>query len=73
MSTNIKIAIAEPSAIIRCGLITILKRLPGLHIQLTEISTAEHLVDKAGCSFSLPKPAKTDFILNLILHILIRI
>ena len=45
MSTNIKIAIAEPSAIIRCGLITILKRLPGLHIQLTEISTAEHLVD----------------------------
>ena len=42
MSTNIKIAIAEPSAIIRCGLITILKRLPGLHIQLTEISTAEH-------------------------------
>ena len=28
MSTNIKIAIAESSAIIRCGLETLLKRLP---------------------------------------------
>ena len=45
MSPNIKIAIAEPSAIIRCGLVTLLKRLPGLHIQLTEIATAECLVE----------------------------
>lgn len=45
MSTNFKIAVAEPSSIIRCGLITILKRLPGLHIQLTEIATAECLVE----------------------------
>lgn len=45
MSTNIKIAIAETSAIIRCGLVTILKRLPGLHIQLTEIATVECLVE----------------------------
>lgn len=45
MSTNFKIAVAEPSSIIRCGLITILKRLPGLHIQLTEIATADCLVE----------------------------
>ncbi len=45
MSTNIKIAIAEPSAIIRCGLVTILKRLPGFHLLLTEIATAECLVE----------------------------
>lgn len=45
MGTNIKIAIAEPSVIIRCGLVTILKRLPGLHIQLTEIANAECLIE----------------------------
>lgn len=45
MSPNIKIAIAEPSAIIRCGLVTLLKRLPGLRIQLTEIATAECLIE----------------------------
>ena len=45
MRTNFKIAVAEPSSIIRCGLITLLKRLPGLHIQLTEIATAECLVE----------------------------
>lgn len=45
MSTNIKIAIAEPSAIIRCGLVTLLKRLPGLRIQLTEIASVECLIE----------------------------
>lgn len=45
MSTNIQIAIAEPSAIIRCGLITLLKRLPGLRTQLTEIATPECLLE----------------------------
>lgn len=45
MSTNIKIAIAEPSAIIRCGLVTLLKRLPGFRIQLTEIATADCLIE----------------------------
>lgn len=45
MSTNLKIAIAEPSVIIRCGLESLLKRLPGLHIQLIEIATAESLFE----------------------------
>lgn len=45
MSINIKIAIAEPSVIIRSGLATLLKRLPGFHIQLTEIATAECLIE----------------------------
>lgn len=45
MSTNLKIAIAEPSVIIRCGLESLLKRLPGLHIQLVEIATAESLFE----------------------------
>lgn len=45
MSTNLKIAIAEPSLIIRCGLESLLKRLAGLHIQLVEIATAESLFE----------------------------
>ena len=48
-------------------------KVRGKNARLFRAATAEHLMDKAGCSFSLPKPAKTDFILNLILHILIRI
>ena len=38
MSTNLKIVIAEPSAIVRHGLETMLKRLPGLRIQVSEIA-----------------------------------
>lgn len=45
MSTHLKIAIAEPSFIIRCGLETLLKRLTGFRIQLIEIATAESLVE----------------------------
>ncbi len=45
MSTNLKIAIAEPSVIIRGGLELLLKRLPGLPIQLVEIASAESLFE----------------------------
>lgn len=45
MSTNLKIAVAEPSVIIQCGLETLLKRLPGLRIQLVEIATADSLLE----------------------------
>ena len=45
MSTNIKIAIAESSAIIRCGLETLLKRLPGFRIQISEITAADCLTE----------------------------
>lgn len=45
MSTNIKIAIAESSAIIRCGLETILKRLTGFRIQISEITAADSLTE----------------------------
>lgn len=45
MSTNLKIAIADPSVIIRAGLELLLKRLPGLHIQLVEIASAESLFE----------------------------
>ncbi len=41
MSTNIKITIAESSSIIRCGLETLLKRLPGFRIQISEITAAD--------------------------------
>lgn len=44
-STPLKIVIAEPSAIIRCGLEAMLKRLPGFRISLTEIAAAELLVE----------------------------
>ena len=43
MSTNLKIAIAEPSVIIRSGLENLLKRLPGFRIQMVEINKIEHL------------------------------
>lgn len=45
MSTNLKIAIAEPSVIIRGGLELLLKRLPGLPIQWVEIASAESLFE----------------------------
>lgn len=45
MSTTLKIAIAEPSAIIRCGLEAVLKRLPGFRLSLTEIVTSGLLVE----------------------------
>lgn len=45
MNTPLKIAIAEPSVIIRCGLENILKRLPGLRTQLVEIATADSLFE----------------------------
>lgn len=45
MSTKLKIAIAEPSFIIRCGLESLLKRFAGLHIHLVEIATAESLYE----------------------------
>lgn len=46
MSTNIKIAIAESSAIIRCGLETLLKRLPGFRIQISVYDSADELKHK---------------------------
>ena len=46
MSTTLKIVIAEPSAIIRNGLETILKHLPGgMRIQFSEITTIESLTE----------------------------
>lgn len=45
MTPNIKIAIAEPSLMIRCGLETLLKRLTGFHLQLSEIPSIENLED----------------------------
>ena len=37
MSKSLKIALAEPSLIIRSGLISVLKRLPGYDIHILEI------------------------------------
>lgn len=45
ISTSLKAAIAEPSAIIRCGLETTLKKIPGLKIQWVEIAGPDHLSD----------------------------
>ena len=45
MSAYLKIVIAEPSAIIRSGLETMLKHLPGLRIQISEIATIESLTE----------------------------
>ena len=45
MGTNLKIAIAEPSVIIRSGLENLLKRLPGFRIQMVEIHSVESLFD----------------------------
>lgn len=45
MSIPLKIAIAEPSYIIRCGLEAVLKRLTGFRIQLVEITACEFLFE----------------------------
>ena len=45
MSTQLKIAIAEPSDIIRNGLETLLKRMPGFRISLTMVATTELLIE----------------------------
>ena len=45
MSTNLKVAIAEPADIIRYGLEMMLKRLPGFRLQLVEIATANSMPD----------------------------
>ncbi|MDR1746313.1 MAG: LuxR C-terminal-related transcriptional regulator [Tannerella sp.] len=43
MTTRVYIAIAEPSLIIRSGIIAILKQLPSLHIDVCEITDASYL------------------------------
>lgn len=45
MSITLKVAIAEPSVIIRNGLEVTLKRLPGIKVQLIEVTGAEFLYD----------------------------
>jgi len=40
MSTSMKIAVAEPSVIIRSGLLSVLGRLTTLNIQILEIAEA---------------------------------
>jgi len=45
MTSNLKIAIAEPSLLLRSGLEAQLKRLTGFKIQLIEILTAESLLE----------------------------
>lgn len=45
MGISLTIAIAEPSAIVRYGLETVLKRLSGFRLQLVEIVSMEQLVE----------------------------
>ena len=45
MNQHLKIAIAEASAIIRFGLDVLLKRLPGFHIQIVDISSGDMLIE----------------------------
>jgi DNA-binding NarL/FixJ family response regulator len=45
MRVLVKIAIAEPSLIIRCGILSVLKRLRDLHIEALEISEIAQLKD----------------------------
>lgn len=45
MSTTLKIAVAEPSLIIRSGLLSVLKRLSALNVQIVEIADIGSLVD----------------------------
>lgn len=45
MSTTLKIAVAEPSLIIRSGLLSVLKRFSALNVQIVEIADIGSLVD----------------------------
>ena len=48
MNGPVKIAVAEPSVIIRRGILSILKRTTSLHIELYEISDIEQLKNSLG-------------------------
>lgn len=52
MNLNLKVAIAEPSAIIRCGVEAILRQLHGFRIQAVEICAIENLAE----SLKMHKP-----------------
>lgn len=52
MSGKITITIAEPSEIIRVGIVNILKRLGGLHMEVFEVADMENL--KGALSFRKP-------------------
>lgn len=59
-SQNLKIAIAEPSVIVRSGLAVALKRIPGIHAQTFEISSQEFLANYINCTnpiWLIVKPA----------------
>lgn len=43
MSKVLKLAVAEPSAIIRCGLLALLRGLPGLNLDILEIGDMSRL------------------------------
>jgi DNA-binding NarL/FixJ family response regulator len=48
MSAPVKITVAEPSAIVRSGLISILKKPGGLHAEVYEVGDMEQLKDNLG-------------------------
>ena len=43
MSKVLKLAVAEPSAIIRCGLLALLRGLPGMNLDILEIGDMSRL------------------------------
>ena len=45
MNRNVKIAIAEPSLIIRSGIVSVLRRLPSLNLMAIEIADVGTLCD----------------------------
>lgn len=48
MKPSLKIAIAEPSAMVRAGLGTLLRKLPGMQVSVVEIADAEALPESLG-------------------------
>ena len=64
MSSPIKIAVAEPSLIIRNGMLSVLKRLSGLNIQIVEIPDVSKLDMILRMHFFLP----SDRVLIMIMY-----
>ena len=57
MSTSMKIAVAEPSVIIRSGLLSVLGRLTTLNIQILEIAEIAQL----GSALCRQKPDTVSY------------
>lgn len=64
MKLSLKIAVVEPSVMVRTGLVTLLRKLPGMQVTVVEIHEAESLLE----SLRIHKPDVLIACPQLLLH-----